>query len=111
MLLELSRRPRRTFRNKALQAMEDLAEFNLDVFYGTDERGGGLGAEPQLLIVAISMPSRMRTFDNSFAILRTIADYFRLRCKVLLGHTTGVTFFARRHTRPGGRGAHAQGSP
>src|SRR6266446_840769 len=52
LLLEMARRPEEDVRNSALEVVGKLAEFNLDVFYGNQERGG-LGAEPQLRVVAL----------------------------------------------------------
>lgn len=75
LLLELARVSDDNVRNKALQAMNDLAEFNLDVFYGAEDRGGGLGADPQLRIVRyFNSLKDEELVANCFAILRTISE-------------------------------------
>jgi hypothetical protein len=74
LLLEMTRRPEDDVRNKALEAMRELAEFNLDIFYGRDGHGG-LGAEPQSRIVAqFSNLTNEELVANSFAVLRTLSD-------------------------------------
>jgi hypothetical protein len=74
LLLAMTRRPEENVRNKALEAMGSLAEFNLDVFYGNEDRGG-LGAEPQARTVAYF--DSLKNEDlvaNNFAILRILSQ-------------------------------------
>ena len=74
LLLAMARRPEEDVRNKALEAMGKLAEFNLDIFYGTKEHGG-LGAEPQSRIVALfSKLTNEALVANSFAVLKTLSE-------------------------------------
>ncbi len=74
LLLAMTRRPEEDVRNKALEAMRKLAEFNVDIFYGK-EGHGGLGAEPQWRIVEVfSSLSNEELVDNSFAVLRILSE-------------------------------------
>ena len=74
LLLAMARRPEEDVRNNALEAMGKLAEFNLDVFYGNEERGG-LGAEPQLRVVALFATLKNEELvTNSVAVLKTLSQ-------------------------------------
>jgi hypothetical protein len=68
-LLELSRSTDEAVRNKAQQSMEELAEFNIDIFFGEH----GLGAEPQARIVGhfAKLPPAQLASDSA-AVLRTL---------------------------------------
>lgn len=73
LLLDLARNSEEDVSKKALQAMEDFAEFDLEVFYG-DERSPGLGAQPQARIVAyFGTLSNPELLLNCVAILRTLS--------------------------------------
>lgn len=73
LLLQLSRSSDEEVRDKALQSLQELAEFNLHVFYGAGERGG-LGAQPQERIVAyFASLSDAELVTASAAVLRTLS--------------------------------------
>ncbi len=69
-LLELSRSRDQDVRNKAQRAMEELAEFNIDVFFGEH----GQGATPQARIVAyLSAHDEAQLVTDGAVVLRTLA--------------------------------------
>jgi len=69
-LLELSRSTDQNVRNKADHAMQELAEFNIDVFFGEH----GQGANPQARIVAhLSRLDGAQLVTDGAAILRILA--------------------------------------
>src|SRR5205814_274451 len=68
-LLELSRSTDENVRNKAQHAMEELAEFNIDVFFGEH----GQGSSPQARVVAhLSKLDGEQLVLDSKAILRVL---------------------------------------
>lgn len=75
ILLDLTKHPSEQLQKRAIESLNALADYNIDVFYGRD-RTGGIGAAPQKVVIDALEKLRDRDlvllFQASMSLLRSL---------------------------------------